>query len=122
MLTKVLGWFWITIGIIFLLKPEILKRRMQRKSAKKLKKFMFMIAVTLGTLLIVSGWKFPGGGVLSKIIIIFGIIGIIKGFFFLKTKAIEKIVEWYSQKPLIFYRISASVHVLIGVVILLSRR
>ena len=77
MLIKILAWFWIITGVIFLLKPQFLRNKFLKKSKKILKRYLFVLAIILGSLLIAAGWKMAG--ILSKIVIIVGIISIIKG-------------------------------------------
>lgn len=119
MITKILGYLWIIAGVFFVLKPQILKNSIQRKSLKKLRKYFIFIAVLLGALLISVGWKLQG--FLAKMIIVLGIISIFKGVFLLKAKVADKMIEWFAAKPLIFFRTGACFYILIGVIILLLR-
>lgn len=117
MIAVILGWILIIIGVLFLLKPQLLKNRLQKKGLKKLKRYMFFMLVSLGGLFIGVAWGIPG--IFGKILMVLGITGILKGFFILKAKAAEKIIEWLSAQPLIFFRISACFHIVIGIRILL---
>lgn len=116
MFAKIFGWFWIIMGILFLIKPAMLRNKLQKKSFKILKKYLFAIAIILGLFLIGVGLKHQG--ILSKIIMVLGIIGVLKGFFFIKSKAAEKIVGWVIKQPLSFFRIAASCYILLGILIL----
>ncbi len=68
MLIRILGYIWIIAGILFLIKPQILKNKLQRKSLRKMKKYFIFLALFLGIVLISVGIKFEGG--LAKIIMI----------------------------------------------------
>jgi len=116
MLIKILGWFWLITGIIFLLFPGMLKKRLQKKSIKRVRKFLFLIVISLSFLLIGAAWKSQGA--LSKLVMVLGILGLFKGFFLLKAKAADKIIEWFINKPIVFFRIWAAAQVLIGFIIL----
>jgi hypothetical protein len=116
MLIKLLGWFWIITGILFFLKPEMLRRRLQKKTLKNLKKYLFLIVITLSIFLISAAWR--SEGLLSKVVMVLGIIGIFKGFFLLKAKAAEKILGWFIKQPSIFFRFGASLQIIIGIIIL----
>ena len=116
MLIKLLGWFWIITGTLFFLRPEMLRKRLQKKTLNKLKKYLFLIVITLSLFLIGAAWK--SEGLLSKIVMVLGIIGILKGFFLLKAKAAEKILEWFIKQPLTFFRFGASLQIIIGIIIL----
>lgn len=116
MFATILGWFWIVMGIFFLWKPEILKKKLNRKSLRKIRKYLFVLAVILGILLIKAGWGYEGA--LAKIIVILGILAIFKGFFLLKSEITGRMMEWWGQKPLIFFRFGACVYIIIGIMIL----
>ena len=79
---------------------------------------MFGIAVVLGVSLIAASLKMQG--MLSKIIMVVGIIAIIKGAILLKAKFMEKLLIWISNQPLVIFRAIASVYIVIGAVILLN--
>lgn len=119
MLVKIIGWFWILTGTLFLLKPAILKTKLQKKGAKKVKKILFGVAIVLGFSLITASLKMQG--MLSKVIMIAGIVAIIKGTLFLKTKLIEKLLSWLSGQPLIIFRVIAAVYIALGTIILLGK-
>lgn len=120
MLTKFIGWFWIVLGAFFLLKPGILKTKLQKKGARKVKKILFAVAIILGISLIAASWKMQG--LLSKAIMIAGIVAIIKGVLFLKSKFTEKLLDWLSRQPVIIFRVIAFIYIVIGAVILLNYR
>ena len=116
MLAKLIGWLWIVGGVLFLLKPDILKNRLKKKGLKKVKRILFSIAITGGIFLIIASGKMDGA--LSKIMAILGIVVIIKGVFLLKSKLSEKLLGWAGEQPLIYFRIASLVYILIGVIIL----
>lgn len=116
MLAKILGWFWLIMGIIFLLKPEFLRKRLQKKSLKKLKKIFFSIALLFGGLILATAFRTHG--FLSKFLMVLGILSVFKAFFLLKSKIAEKIIEWLANQPITLFRIGASIHILIAVIIL----
>lgn len=119
MLLKIFGWFWIVAGLIFLLKPQILKNRLQKKGLKKLRKYFFALSLVLGGLLISVGLRFHG--LLAKIIMIIGIIAIFKALFLLKAKAADRLMDWSASQPLILFRIGACFWILTGVIILMLK-
>jgi len=116
MLLNILGWFWVITGILFLIKPEGLREKLKKKSVKKLKKFFFGITLALGLLLINATWGVPG--FMAKLIMFFGFIGILKGIFFLKAAAADKLIEWFLDQPIKFYRTAAIGQIIFGAVIL----
>ncbi|HDZ77191.1 MAG TPA: hypothetical protein ENH41_03815 [Candidatus Omnitrophica bacterium] len=116
MFAKIVGWFWIIVGVLFLLKPAMLKNKLQKKSFKKIKKYLFLLAVILGGILVSIGFKYSG--FFPKLVMVLGIISIVKGFYFLKGKAAEKVLGWFLNKPLIFFRFSALFYIVLGALIL----
>jgi len=114
MLIKIIGILWILLGILFILKPQILQKRLQKKSTKKVRKNLFLLALFLAFTLILASLK--SQGILPKIIMILGIIGIIKAFTFLNAKAAEKLISWISSKPVSIFRLGGVAYVLLGII------
>jgi len=117
MLIKIFAWIWIVLGILFVIKPELLKKRLEKKGVKKIKKCLFAMTLALSVGLIVAAVYYQG--VLAKILIVLGIIGIIKAFFFLKAKSAEKIIEWSAKQPLVLFRAGGCLYIIIGIIFLL---
>jgi len=120
MLIGFLGWLWIIMGVVFLLNPEFLRKRLQRKSLKKIRRLLFAAAVFLGVLLITAAFK--SHGLLSKLLLVLGIIAVFKGMFFLKGKVADKVLGWYAAQPILIFRLGACVQILLGVIILFLRK
>ena len=116
MLATILGWFWLCMGILFFVKPHLLKRMLEKKTFKKIKKYMIAIAIVLSVLLIKVSWGVPG--ILAKIVLVLGIIGIFKMVFFFKGKLIDKVLDWYKDKPLWIFRLGACFHIGVAIVLL----
>lgn len=116
MLAALLGWLFIIMGIIFMLRPQILRDKLCKKSYKIMRKYLLGLSVFLGILMIGAAWRYEG--ILPKIIMVVGIIAILKGFLLLKSKLADKMVEWLAKQPLIIFRIGASMHIAIGIVLL----
>ncbi len=114
MLVKIIGVFWIIIGILFILKPQLLQKRLQKKSTKKIRKNLFLLALFLAFTLILASLR--SQGLLPKMIMVLGIIGIIKAFLFLNAKAAGKLIAWISQKPVSIFRLGGAAYVLLGVI------
>jgi len=74
-----------------------------------------MVFLLAGGLVSVS---FKIEGILSKILMIIGIVGAVKAFFLLKSKVAEKLAEWFSRQPLILFRIGGLAYLMVGLAIL----
>jgi len=116
MLAKIFGLFWIVIGILFFIKPQLLRKRLQTKSIKKLKKQLFVLTLFLSIILILAALK--ASGLLPKIVVILGIIGIFKAFLILSSKVSDKMISWSAQRSLNFFRFGGAVYVVIGIILL----
>jgi len=107
MFVKIFGWFWIITGVMFLIWPHFLRNRIQKKSLKIVRRYLFAAMLFVGAFLITTGLKLEG--MASKIILVVGVITLIKGFLFLKAKAAEGIIQFLLKQPLLFFRIWALV-------------
>lgn len=116
MLGKLLGWVWLIFGIWYLVRPEALRNKFQKKSLKKIKKILFGITLVLGIWMILAGFRTEG--LFSKLLVIFGVVALFKGVFFLKAKAADRILGWYAKQPVLFFRLSAVFYVLAGIAII----
>ncbi len=120
MLANLAGWFLIIIGVIFFLKPELLRKRLQRKSHKTARKILFSLIIVISSFIITLAFKTQGA--LSKILGILGIIGIVKGFLLIKGKLADKLLDLYIKQPVGVFRIWAVIQIAIGASILLLNR
>ena len=118
MLSKLLGIIWIILGVLWVAKPDILKNRLKKKMNRKIRWVVFGFIIIFGLLLVGSVIK--AQGILPKIIGLVGIIITIKAILLLTSKTSEKIINWWAEKPLIFFRIWALVVLAIGIMLILA--
>ncbi|UCH12065.1 MAG: hypothetical protein JSW18_04415 [Candidatus Omnitrophota bacterium] len=116
MFIKIVGYIWLGMGIILLIRPQVLKKRLLKKGLRRLRKLFALLALVLGGLLISIGFKFQG--ILPKILVILGILGIIKGFLLLNSKSSDALFNWAAELPLTYFRIGACCQIAIGIIIL----
>ena len=116
MLSKILGTIWILLGILWLARPESLKNRLKKKTNRRMKRVVYGFVLVFGFLLIGSVFKTPG--ILAKIIGIIGLLLTIKAIILITSKASEKLLDWWAEKPLIFFRIWAAVLLAIGLMLM----
>ena len=62
-----------------------------------------------------TGWEYEG--FLPKILAIGGIIAVLKGVFFLRSKAADKVTEWILKQPGLFFKIFAVCQMMLGLLI-----
>ena len=100
MISYIIGSLLIIFGLIFIFKPMLLKQKIINKSTKKIKKYLFLISLIVGILLISSAWEYHG--LIAIIISILGVISIFKAFLFLKSNITEKVVTVIEKQGALF--------------------
>lgn len=110
------AWFWIIFGIMFLVKPEKFRKALQSKGYIAFRNYLFLIAFFISLFLI--NMAMGHSGVTAKILAVMGIIGIVKAFIVLKSKAAEKIFDWFGKRSARFLKAMAILYIAIGISIL----
>jgi len=110
------AWFWVVFGIIFLIKPEKFRAALQSKGYAVFKNYLFLIIAFTSLLLL--NLAFRSSAIAAKVLAVFGIIGMIKAFFILKSKAAEKIFYWFSKRSVRFLKALAIFYIAVGITIL----
>lgn len=118
MLSTVLGIISIITGALWLYKPEGLRNRLTKKMNRKLKLIVYGFVIVFGFMIV--GSVLGASGFLPKVVGIIGLVIAIKGIFLITTKTSEKMSDWLADKPLSFYRIWASVVLVIGIMLILA--
>ncbi|MDD4294803.1 MAG: hypothetical protein PHP69_04760 [Candidatus Omnitrophica bacterium] len=113
MLAKVLGLFFIFVGIIWLLKPQACLDFIKKKMTKKIKFVLMALTFFVGAALIKIAFSMSGF-LIKTIILVLGVLALIKGFLFLKKQAVEKMIEFASKLPLPALRVMAATNIIIG--------
>ena len=115
---KIVGILIVLIGIVFLLKPGVMKRLMEfMKKGKRIYlaavlRFVLAIVFLLGASECYQKW----------IIAAFGFLFLISGLliFLLGPERIRQMFEWYQQQTLLLFRIIAAIVLACGAVIVYS--
>lgn len=113
MIAKIVGSFWIIFGVLWLAKPEMLRSRLKRKMSRGMRRIVFGFVIVFGFMLTGSILRVPGN--LTKIAGIVGMIITIKAIMLLTSKTSEKVVEWWSEKPLMVFRLWGLVVLALGI-------
>ncbi|MEE8359832.1 MAG: hypothetical protein V3S04_02770 [Candidatus Omnitrophota bacterium] len=103
MFYKMLGIIWVILGMLWMIKPDYLRSRLQRKMTRRVKWIVFGFLLTFCFMMIGSIVKAPGAGV--KIAGIIGIVITARAIILITSKASQKIIGWWTAKPLVFFRI-----------------
>ena len=118
MLTKIVGMIWAILGLLWLIKPEALKKRLKKKMSRTMRRNICGFILALGLLLAISVIKIPS--ILAKIAGLVGIVIAIRAAFILTSKTSEKILTKLVERPLTFFRIGALFILIIGLVLIYS--
>ena len=118
MLLKILGILWIISGIFWTIKPQTLKNRLKKKMSRKLRWIIYSFMLLFGLLVIGGVIRTPG--MLPKIVGIAGIFITIKAILLLTSKTSEKMIGWWSERPLLFFRICALSILALGIMLVLA--
>ena len=120
MFFRIIGILWIVLGIWWIMRPQRLKRVFAKKLRKNRRRVLFFVIIIL-SVIFVSAARYTHG-IFANILLIAGILGIIKAFFFLTSKASDRLLDWWLEKPLWFWRIWAGGFVLIGLLLQMVSR
>ena len=113
MFFKIIGILWICLGIWWVMRPQGLKRRFRKKVKRSRRKLLFLIILLMAGLFL-SAAKYAHG-LLASVFLIIGILGSIKAVFFFSSKAAEKAIDWWLEKPLWMWRVWAASFIVLGI-------
>ena len=117
-IVKIIGILIVFIGIVYLLKPGVLKKLMEFiKKGKRIYfaavlRFALAIVFLLGASECYKKW----------IIATFGVLFLISGLliFILGPEKIRQIFDWYQKQPALLFRIIAAIVLACGAIIIYS--
>lgn len=113
MFFRLVGLLWIVLGVWWIMRPQALKRRFRKKVKKTRRKILFLIVTSaVGLFLLAARYAH---GIIANIFLIMGILGAIKAVFFLTSKAADKAIDWWLEKPLWMWRLWAACFTAIGI-------
>lgn len=112
MLSNILGTIWVILGLWWIIRPQALKRRMQRKMNRKIRWIVFGFMIVLGFMMV--GSVIRAEGLLAKIVGVAGLAISIKAIMFITSKTSGKMLEWLGERSLKFFRIWAAAILAIG--------
>ncbi len=115
---KILGIFFVLIGIVFLLRPDVMKRLMEFiKKGKRIYfagviRFVLAIVFLLGASECYQKW----------VIAAFGILFLMSGLliFILGPEKIRRMLDWYQKQSVLIFRVIAVIVLAVGAIIIYS--
>jgi len=118
MFSKILGTISILSGLFWIIKPEVLKNRLKKKMNRKIKWTIYGFILMFSVILIGNAFKVDG--FLMKLIAIIGMVVAIRIIMALTSKTSEKILAWWGDKPLVFFRVWAVFIIIFGLMLVLA--
>lgn len=110
---KIVSWSWILLGLWWLLRPAGIQKRMKGRFKKTLGRIFFLALVIGAGALFSAATEL--GGISGVILFVLGVIALLKGLILLRGKTRDAVFEWWSDKPLWFYRVAAGALIACGV-------
>jgi len=119
MFAQIIGYLLISIGVLFFVKPDVLKKRLIRKNKIKTLRFQ-MAVVSLLTFIVLFATSFTASKVISHLFLFFAILSLIKFLLLLNKRLSLIIFDYLSSQPLSFYRYSSFLFAGIGFFIIFT--
>jgi len=115
---KIIGIIIVSIGIVFLVKPTIMKRIIEffkkgnRVYVAGVVRFVLAVIFLLGARECGIPW----------VIALFGILFMLSGLlvFMLGPEKIRRMIDWYQKRSLLFSRVLAAIILAVGAIIIYS--
>ncbi len=115
---KIIGVVFVCVALVYLLKPDVLKKMLEFFKQGKRIYFAGLIRFALAIVFFVGAreCKHPW------VIFAFGILFIIGGLliFILKPEKIRRILDWYQKQPVLILRVIAVIALAVGAIIIFS--
>ena len=115
---KSIGIIIALMGIVYLLRPDIIKKLMNFFRKGRRIYFSGVLRLALAVVFLVGARECR----YFTIILVSGIIFLVGGLliFLLGPEKIRKILDWYQEQPVLIFRIIAIIVLAFGVIIILS--
>jgi hypothetical protein len=115
MIRVLIGLLWIFFGLLFLWRPGVFRAWLRWRSLRKIRWTLFWFTLGCAISLLLATW--PLSGFLPKLLLLVGIVGIVKAYFFLKCEASEWLIERFADLPEEAYRWYALAWIAIGLIL-----
>jgi uncharacterized protein YjeT (DUF2065 family) len=113
---KIAGIFFVLIGILYLLKPGILKGLMEFFKQGKRIYFAGLIRFVLAVVFLLAARECD----ITWVIVVFGILFMLSGLlvFTLGARRLKSLLEWWQKQPFLLLRLVGLIALAIGAVII----
>ncbi|MEM7232211.1 MAG: hypothetical protein AAF517_08560 [Planctomycetota bacterium] len=105
LLLQLMGWAWVVLGAWWFLRPQGIRRRLERGLRGQLRTILLLALWTIGGLLFVAGREL--GGIAGYALPVVGCIAALKGLLLLRSRISEPVFAWWADQSDTVYRIAA---------------
>ncbi len=115
---KIVGIFFIFAGIVYLLKPQLLKPFIDFFKRGRRMYFVAVFRFALAIVFLLAARQCD----ISWLIAAFGIVFMVSGLliFILGLERVKSILQWYQNRSLLFLRLNGVIALVIGAIIIYS--
>ncbi len=119
MWTNIVGCLFIVSGVAFAANPERLRRRIEKKSLRTIRRTLVTIASSAGLLLISIGWQLES--TLAKVYTMAGVLLLLKALFLFKAKSADMMANRLMHLSSLYLRLFAVGQMLLGIALIMLR-
>ena len=112
---RLIGWWWILLGIWWLWRPRGIQKRMEGKLNSTLRSVVFFVLLLCAGTIFSAGWDL--GGIWGIVLGIVALFFVLKALLLLRGKTADVILAWWRDRPLWFYRVMALVLIAAGLLL-----
>ncbi len=107
-----LGWAYMILAVWWFFRPKRIRKVFERSFRKSARLLFITLTFALGSLIFSAGKEIDGW--VGTLLIVIGIVGLLKGLFFLSGKATDKVFDWWASQPDSTYRLAAVAMFILG--------
>ena len=118
LVVKIVGIVIVAVGVVYLLKPDVMKWLIEFFKQGKRIYFAGLIRLALAVIFLLGARECD----ITWVIVVFGILFLIGGvlIFILGPEKIRRILDWYQKQSALLLRVIAVIALAIGAVIIYS--
>ena len=118
MIANIIGIIWVVLGLLWTIKPKMLRNRLIKKMNRKMRWTIFGVIFMLVFSLL--GAVIKSQGLWGKIAGLIGIFILIRVILFFTSQASKKVSDFWSKKPILYFRIWGIVALVSGILLILT--
>ncbi len=120
MWSTIIGCLLIVSGVAFAANPERLRRRIQKKSLRTIRRTLVAIVTGAGLLLFSVGWQLEG--ILAKSCTMAGFLLLLKAVYLFKAKSADMMAARLMHLSALYLRLFAVGQIVLGIALVMLRK